>query len=135
MPLQPVNPPSQAGLRGGPGRGFARGRSHGRTVERLRGLARSGRRADRFARQYDERSIGRAGVIFTFSIETFDVTLRQARRHEFLRDATARAAQELIASKAGKVFTEMENAIGGKGAKANMVRKAQEAAEKALGGI
>ena len=46
-----------------------------------------------------------------------------------------RAAKELIESNAGKVFTEMERAIGGKGAKANMVRKAQEAAEKALGGI
>lgn len=46
-----------------------------------------------------------------------------------------RAAKELIESNAGKVFTEMEKAIGGKGAKANMVRKAQEAAEKALGGV
>lgn len=46
-----------------------------------------------------------------------------------------RAAKELIEDRAGKVFTEMERAIGGKGAKANMVRKAQEAAERALGSI
>lgn len=46
-----------------------------------------------------------------------------------------RAAKDLIENNAGKVFTEMEKAIGGKGVKANMVRKAQEAAERALGSV
>jgi|APCry4251928382_1046606.scaffolds.fasta_scaffold25237_4 hypothetical protein len=61
--------------------------------------------------------------------------------HERSNPATAkrlkamRAAKELIETRAGRVFIEMERAIGGQSSKANMVRKAQEAAEKALGGI
>lgn len=46
-----------------------------------------------------------------------------------------RAAKELIDARAGRVFVEMERAIGGQSAKANKVRKAQAAAEKALGSI
>jgi hypothetical protein len=46
-----------------------------------------------------------------------------------------RAAKELIENNAGKVFLEVEKAIGGQSAKANMIRKKQEAAERALGGI
>ena len=60
--------------------------------------------------------------------------------HERSNPATAkrlkamRPAKELIETRAGRVFIEMERAIGGQSSKANMVRKAQEAAEKALGG-
>jgi hypothetical protein len=49
-----------------------------------------------------------------------------------LRLKAMRGAKELIEQHAGKVFVEMEKAVGGQSAKANVIRKAQQAAEQAL---
>lgn len=46
-----------------------------------------------------------------------------------------RAAKELIENNAGKLFVEVNKAVGGQSSRANLIRKKQEAAERALGGI